>query len=480
MRQRRPPVLLAATAVTVVLLLGGSYIVGSARASPVPATPFSPAWAFGAHANSTFSGTGVKGAYVYTFHAFFGWDTILTQTNTSATTFLLESQRTVGADFYVSECRPTCSQPVSNLTTTYRAWEVDTGFANYTSAGTVYVAGQPVPAYALLDGSFSVRANVTTGGNSTYRGVLNVLHGSFSSYVSATASSSIAFTPYLGLYPISPSVGESWNASSGYASNGSWAWSFVFEQSKMDGLVIDDSNHSSGSLHSSGNVSLSGTDGGTLALDGGLLTHAIALTTGGDFPFHLGDGVFFLPQPTDIFSDSGQAWQEPQPGNTSAATYAINVAAGEQGHFSLFASATTYMPSSTDVAPASPTSIAPADGPAPATLQAQPESVSLAQSNQACLVAGNCPSQGPAPAVRTPDLVRLGIVVVGVAAVLVAALVVVERRRESPPAHPNARLYPPEGSRGPTAAGSAPAPPRGAVTGRPNGEPEPDPLGHLW
>ncbi len=471
---------MAAAVVAVVVLLACPAFAGSARGSPPVTGSPTQSWAFGAHVNTTFSGTGERSSYVYTFHAFFGWDTILTQTNTSATTFMLEAQRTVAADFFVTECRPTCTQPIGNLSTAYRAWEVDTGFGNYTTAGAVYVSGQPVPAYAMANGSFSVRANVTTSGNSTYRGTLGLLQGSFASSVRASASAAIAFTPALGLYPISPTVGEAWNASSAYASNGTWAWAFVVHQSKIDGAVFDYANHSSGSLLASGNVSLSGSDAGTLSLDGGLLTHAIALSTGGGFPFHLGDGVFFLPQPTDVFGDSGQAWQEPQPGNTSAATNAVNVAAGDRGHFSLFASATTYMPSATDVAPASPTSLAPADGPAPATLQAQPEAVSLAQSNQNCLIAGTCPAQGPGgPGARVLGPAGLGIVVVAVAASTLAVIVAVERRRETPPRHPNARLYPPASGGAPVTA-APPVPPRGALTGRAPEEPEPDPLGHLW
>lgn len=471
----------AAVAVTVATILGGPLFAGSGAAAASGAGAGAASWAFGAHTNSTASGTGSGGGYVYAFHAFFGWDTVLTQTNTSAATFQLEVQRTMATDFSVSECRPTCAAPLGNLSIGFHAWETTTGFGNFTSAGTVFEGGTAVPAYAIADGSYSVRANVTAWGNSTYHGMLNLLHATYYSSVAAQAHSSVTFDPALGLYPTSPQVGATWNASSAYLSNGAWAWSYSIAQVRMNGLAAHYANNSSGSLAGHGNVSISGGDDGTLGLDGGLLTHAVRLATDADFPFHLHDGVLFVPAPTDVFGASGQGWQAPQPGNATAATAGLNVGPSPGGHFSLYASAMSYAPSSTSTAPSSTTALTSADGPAPTTVQAQPEAVGTAQQNMNCLTAGTCSGQGT-PTGGPSGFVRILVIGLVVLAGVGAVAAVIARRREvPPPSHPNARLYPPtEGGRSPSAPTPAVPAARGPTGARPPVEGEPDPLGHLW
>jgi len=230
-------------------------------------------------------------------------------------------------------------------------------------------------------------------------------------------------------------------------------------------------------------LALQGTDLGGVTLNGGFATTAVALLISG--PFHIYEGFLLLPSQSDILGSGGNAWSSYQNDSAVTATASADFAAHE-AHLGLLASATSYAPQPTsqstlvDVAPA----VAASGGPAPATaaptsgapggsvLQAEPESVSAAQSGSACLVAGSCvaPPTGSTHANGVIGLLVIGLLV----GTLVALAVVVSRRRSvPPPAHPNARLYPTSAEPAvPLPAGKPPAPPAEP--------PSDDPLGHLW
>src|SRR5579862_6055637 len=142
-----------ATGATAVLLLSGLGIAvpGGAAATPIGSTGTS--WAYGATTNHSATWTNATGGYTGSIQAFFGWHVLLDQWNTSASTFEVEVQRTLGLDYAVQYCRPSCANPSGSANATFHAWEHETGFVNFTTAGTTYVGGSTVTALAVVNSS---------------------------------------------------------------------------------------------------------------------------------------------------------------------------------------------------------------------------------------------------------------------------------------------------------------------------------------
>lgn len=442
--------------------------VGNATASASPSS--STTWAYGGDRWVNVSGTNANGTATYTARAFIGVQVVLTQTNTSATTFLLTADRTMAGDVFVTYCQPSCSNPVNTASLTFRAWEVANASANFTTAGTVDGPNGPVAALALLDSSVRTTANVTEIGTLNHSAPLRVYSASRSLMVTATAHADLRFTPALGLLPANLSATPRWTASSAFAGSGQGSVAYQYTNTSFLGMSTPGHGSSNVSVDATGNVTVQGTVLGALALQGGLPTTAIRLVASG--PFSIREGFILLPNGADLFDGSG-SWLRQSIGMQSASTNAVDYGTSSSPHSAIEASATAYAGSSQDPNSASPVAMAsPADTTGSTTLQAQPETAADAGSQASCYVASSCiPGNGPSPVhAGLGGAIILTVAVVGLTVVVVGLVVARQPPRKDPPS-PLANLYPTGAAASPRPPGRSPAPVPPAAE---------DPLGHLW
>jgi hypothetical protein len=463
-------VVLASIALVSVLLVPS---VGGAAAAPVPTLASSAAgtWAYGGSRWVNESGATPNGSATFSARAFLGVQVLLTQTNTSATTFELTANRTMVADLFVTYCRPDCTKPIGTATLTIRAWEVENATANFTTNGTVTGANGPVPALALLDSAVRVAANVTETETANYTGLLGMPH-SASKYVSAhvAARANLQFSPALGLVPNNLTATPQWSSNSSYAGTGAGAVNYTYSYTPFSGTGATGSHTYVVSVNATGNVTLQGSDLGPVLLQGGLATTAVRLTISG--PFSVREGFIVLPGQADLFNGAG-AWTTQAAGGQSASTNALDYGARGGSHTPIDASATAYAGSSSDLDSATPVAmVGPTDNAGTTTLQAEPESAGNANSQANCYLSSTCIQGGGTPATHSGlgALIVLTVAVVGLTVVVVGLLVARQPPRKDPPS-PNANLYPQgaAASTPPSAPAAAPVPP-----------PKDDPLGHLW
>lgn len=435
-------------------LLAIGVLLPVASASPVAAytapNPSAPPqqWAYGgawgATSSSSASGWGPSGNYSYTtsVHAFLGWNVIFTQTNTSSTSFELQEQRTIVSSVDIQACAPSCSSPKVSGNLTANGWEVDNGFANFTTAGTVYVNGTtPTAAYAIENAQSTVSGNVT--GVATWQdSQVSATPGSAYLSVAASASGQVQFSPALGLVPLNPVAGSWWNSSSTYAASGSYDVACHYEYAGILGVSLAGSCGSTGSLSGTGTVNLAGADLGHYTLGGGL-THIVTLAlTGGHFRFV--DGALLVPASADLF---GGAATNAQAGPVGAgvgtiATSNVDFEAG--GSHLGFLGAKAQLTSSTAgtlpsngaaVSPMVQSQALPSAAAPTYAAQAEPETPSQATASDTCLLGGACaasttPASG-SPIASHGMLLLVGLVAVGALA-LVGAVIYIARRPRQP------------------------------------------------
>lgn len=322
----------------IVILLMGVLLASSAAAATVPATLGNGgSWAYGGSRTVNFSGTivtmmGTDAQYSGSSHA--AVSVIFNQTNTTNTTFMVEGQRTVGVTYSVTFCRPSCGSAAETLRVNASAWDREVAFANFTRVGSVLVNGQSVPAIALENVSSSARSNLTVVGDwsGKYTG---------SMYASAAGSSQaqVTLTPALGLFPVSPSPGEIWNASSSYLGSGSWSLHYYYESSSA-GLR---SGNASGTLARNGTVYLSGQDLGNTTLPDGSVANGVRYHLAA--PFRLSDGIFMAPLDGNLFAGHMQMPWAPGLGPLGASFGDDTLYLGHgMGHFGLMAASVGYAP----------------------------------------------------------------------------------------------------------------------------------------
>jgi hypothetical protein len=456
-------------------------LAAPAAAGPVTASAATPQWAYGGERNIwiNVSSNGTQ----MSIHSFASVHVLLTQTNTSSTTFRLELQRVMDVGFYAKFCRPSCADPIVSGNVSVAGWERGTAYANLTRAGSVDVAGAgPTAAIALMDASSQSRANMTGHMWLNTSGPLGSHKGSAYIAAESDASLSASFSPALGLVPGTPYVGEHWNASAAYTSAGAYSVEYVWAHSTVNGAPVSGDGSRSGNATGHGAAVLYGADLATIKLaDGRTVPVIVYRLVGPDFSVK--EGMLLVPGGADIYgSGTGGAAtlsaQSPVMASVSTDQLDLDPSAAV-GHFGLLASSSGISPQSA-MALGSPTilrqmgpgaSNAPALGlPGGSELQAQPESVATAE----CALGGACVSSGPAHGLP------IGLLALGIALIAGIALVtLVASRRRSPKSPAGATtVYPtPAVSLAPAVA----PPPRegvGSTAGETSGGT--DPLGHLW
>jgi hypothetical protein len=447
----------------------------SSGASPAVTPASNPAvqqWAYGATKTITgdVSVTGSNGnGFELSYHAFFGWTVVFTQTNNSTNSGLqIEAQRTASAELYVNLCTPNCTSPTWTGNYTASAVESATAFGNFTRDGTVYVDNVATSALGFLNGSAATQDALHS--KLTVTGALGNSKAWYFN-VTASANAQVYFDPELGLIPYSLTSGEHWNSTSTFNVSGAYAlsWTFVGPNTQSSGSP-------SGSFGpTTGTIDLVGAYSQDLSLKNGERTQVLLLGISGPGQFGLFDGVIILPHDGDVFSGDPAALGGQGLGVAPvAATSAVDYSSGG-GHLGIDAAATTFAPGTSGSIPSSalvPMATSTSGG----DVQAQPMSVAAAQSCAASLAkGGDCLAPGTfwtkqiGPFHTTGlELVALAVGVVALVAVLGVA---VGRRPKAPPPVrvPNSSARVPAG-----ASGQVAPPPR-----TPPQQPS-DPLGNLW
>jgi len=462
----------AAVVLTSALLTVCVLSTGVAAAMPTPSTSSTPMWAYGVVKTVDFHGSG--GNYTYQGNATIGLSVIFNETaNSSTGVVTVHAVRTVGAILNVEYCVPSCRGAGFEASFAHHAWETTSAWANLTTQGSVEGPHGSVPALALNNSSVTVTGGLRDLNEYTLGATLLLEH---LLNVSVAGHVSVELTPSLGLFPLNLTPGATWNSSSGFNGSGNVNWSSYYLTAGTRALFP-------GNISSDGNFSA--VRSGTIDLNGSYPVGSNVSFGGSSFPavivavghgFALGDGVFLLPAGADLFGTTNQSWVSNQSASAVVTAEQLDVHPGGafDGHLpivasgSIWESSTSYsyvsaLPDGSGPLPAVP---APAASGNSTFVQAQPESVAAAQSDDHCLLTGaGCSSPlGPKLPLR---LLFLGGAVVVVGAVLAIALVT--RRRPPAPVYPNSALYPPG-----AVAAARPAPaPKPAPT-------EDDPLGHLW
>ena len=408
----------------VVVALIALPITSAAPIAPTAApTATEPTWAYGAIHNGSVNWQGQHGQFIGT--ASYGFSTILTQINTSVDTFSLTENHTVGASVQLTYCRPSCT--AANFTARYnaRAWEQWTSVANFTTSGSVTLRNPTtVPALALVSTSTQAAANITESLTYTANGTTHLFDQLF---VAVTATSSIAFSPALGLTPLNLTPGATWSAASVFTAVGSWQSSY-----RVILPVTQLMATRTGNFTGTGNVTLYGSVLGPLDVQGQPSTQVAvrlgALTvrhgsTDLALGFDLQDGFALIPRAANIWASTG-TWGSSMAMMTSAGASVIDMTGTVGGHLGLEAASWSYS-----------TSVNQYDSPSNAdasAVQGAPMTPAAAQSSAGCLTGGACTSSGTATSSSATGLGTFGlfmIVGVAVAAVVVILAVVLIRRR---------------------------------------------------
>lgn len=367
------------------LILPGLAVPASA--APVPLGASAPQqWAYGGQkwANVTIDLPNAT----YTSHAFFGWQVIFSATNTSATTVELEASRTMAGHVYAQYCSPNCSNATTSGNLSLVGWEQSAGFANLTTAGTVYVGGSPTAAIALANASSRSAGNLTESFTfSTGSGA--AAHSTAASLdVAGNAHAEIDFATPLGLVPYNATTGERWNDSAAFTAAGAWAISGMWSHTSFLGTTGSGHLNASGAVQANGTVSVQGYDAGNVTLANNQTLPVIVLSWNG--PFDDEDGVILVPHDFDMFGGSTHAWSSDSLGDDSVATAELDLHVDAAHHLKVVATASDWAASdgSLSTSYTAATGTTPAAASSPALVQAQPESVAQAQQASGCLMGG--------------------------------------------------------------------------------------------
>jgi hypothetical protein len=451
----------AVVAVVALMALGLPAIAATAQGAPAgSARVTSDSVSANAAASQQWAYGGAKWVNVsaqlgnasYSSHAFFGWQVILTATNTSAGTVALEAQRTMAASLFATYCAPNCTRPATAGNLSIQGSESDAGFANLSGLATVYVNGTAVPAIGLDNASSQGAANLNesyslTFGGHTATGRLNV---------NGHAHAQVAFSPSLGLVPWNLSQGLQWNSSAAYTASGAWGANYSYAVTSLLGSTSSGSGAPSGNVSGNGTVALQGADLGPITLSNGMTVPAIVLAISG--PFDNIEGVILVPHGYEVFGSGHHDWDSHAPGAEAVATSRLDVAVDALHHrLQVVASASTYAGSDASLSSSSTVTAAGPGAPAPpstALVQAQPESVATAQHAASCLESSCSGTSGAAGSI-------LPLLVVGLVAVAIVGSVGVLEYRALARRRSQGLLASAYGQQGAVPQGLPPPPPEG-------------------
>jgi hypothetical protein len=388
---------------------------GAASAAPVMSTATtnpSTQWAYGGEGWSNNSLQ--YGDASITWNSSFGWTVVFTVTPTSADTWMIEEQRTVGITIVSTYHGPNVSG-----TYNYHAQESDVAFANITNQSTVYVNGAAVPALGIDNASASVNASISEM-------VTKTVHGQTASAsldVMGLAQGAVSFSPSLGLIPLNLTGVDQWNSTATASPSASWNVSYAWADTGFNGTSGSGSGSKSGSLSGTGTVNLTGYK---LHLATPQFTDhksrvAVVLIVQG--PFDVYDGFILIPHDFDLFGGGVHGYDSVALGSAAISAETLYVSSGPGGP-SVTAAATTFGANDASVNTlAQPAVSPPANGGAPAagsspggTVVAQPMSVQAANAEANCLTHG-CGGAAAAP------MTGLVVALVGIAAVVVVGTV---------------------------------------------------------
>ena len=442
-----------------VVALSVSIPVASASPQQPSTTVNYTSWAYGGLVGRTVSATGPNGSY--SAHFYFAWKVLFNLTTTSSTTFQIEVQRTMAAALYEDGKVSTAS---ANLT--ILAWELDTGFANFTTAGSVWSSVSPdTPALGLLNENAWSSGNITEVLSANWQTLSGPQKGYLYASVAAQTTAQVSFLPALGLFPLSPTQGESWNSSSAFNANAMYSLGWHVYGHVPWGSVLSTSGGSPMSFQGSGVVALNGTDYGTITF-GNDTAAVIGITVSSPtFSFDEHEGILLIPTQGNLFNSGtlNSSGVQGAPGSQVFSTERIDVSLAGAQHGGIVAASSRY--GSSSVFGSTPANAALISNAMPATtgptavLQATP--LSLADAQSWCLY--NCPAQ------PSQNLGRLGgILLLAIIAVVIAVVVVVATRRRAPAPPPPPPMY-----ARPAQAGQFPPVPPPPNDGK-------DPVGFYW
>jgi hypothetical protein len=368
-------------------------------------------WAYGALIWD--NETVLSSAYSEAVRTYVGEQAITTMTNVTSNVYEMNEVYTTAETYYVQYCEPNCAAPTlfENFTESYLA--VENEWANITRAASVHEGSTVASAYGILNASSSYSENLSE----SWVG----LHGSAVYYqgyyyFDYAAGTSIAFSPALGLIPLTSTTGLTWNSTSAYRADGNWleSYSYNYTEPSAGYNYAFDEPHYTGSDTLAGNETVNGKDLGPVTLAGGASARSIALTYTG--AYNLALGYLLTPSGGSIF-EGNSGWSvgiNPAP----VAANDVDVATSSDGSNSpdIIGASTSWT-----VGPSSPpvnsTGPAPPSGAAAptntGTVQTEPEPLPYAESSQRC-IAGGCPSGAlpAAPSARwngSIDLLGIGI-----------------------------------------------------------------------
>ncbi len=407
---------LVLTGVAVLVALAAFPVVaGTASASPAPLTaassPSNP-WAYGGVGWS--NGSVIVGNSELTWNASFGWTVIFTETNTSAHTQMFEEQRTVGIDLTAAY-----TSPAVNATYTFHGQEIDVAFANITNASVVYSDGAALPAIGLVNDSTDSSGAIAEAISVTSHDATK----SASLDVTATAQTSVSFSPALGLIPLNLTGVSEWNSTATASPSASWNISYTWANNGFGGVTGSGTKSANGSLSTSGAVNLTGFDvtktQGLPAFSPPVPRHAIILIVQG--PLGNYDAFILVPRGFDLFGGGAPPYASESLGTATISAQTLYVSDGADGP-AVTAGATTFgaTTSAVDTLASASGGSQPAAGSAPGTtVVGAPMSVSQAQAENTCLTTGCSGTTSP--------MLGLGavLVIAGLAVVAVVGTVAV-------------------------------------------------------
>ncbi len=431
--------------VTVALLLTASFLGAWAGAVPVAAGASVPvvladSWAFGAEKWFNLSVSTPQGIHV--IQAFMGWYSIFERTNVSSTVTQLSVENTVVSNFSAQYCSPDCSSPQVNVILQHATYEHVLGYLNLTRAGTVYEGGTAVPAIALLDSSASANGWARSSADITVVTPQGTKHATESFSAQGQAAASLAFSPALGLIPLTLNLGDTWNATSAYTGSGAWSVGWTYEKTNASGATVVISGTPSGSLNATGEVSVEGTVVGSMPLPGGVVVPTVLLSFSSDL--EVLDGMIILPRGAGFFDGAVQPWDQYRLGFASLQMHQLGVQYNPvSGSFRLVAATGLYGTSDTSVSMGdqmrasvgvgmTPSVVNSTPGVTATEVAATPVSVADAETATACFSTGaSCGATAPASS-GSGDFTWVYLAI-GIAAVLIvvaaSGYLVLSRRR---------------------------------------------------